>query len=144
MAVGVHKHVLGLNVSVADALGVDVCDRAQQLVRVQFYQQIGHLLLHFEVLLHNFVNGVGDEVHDDVEVDLLSLVSIGVEVLPNLDTVLVVQQLQYLQLSVLVALVLENLLDGHGLARLCDRCFKDHPEGARTNDFLCVVCQTLL
>ena len=140
----VNEDVLWLDVPVADALRVDVGDRAQQLVRVQLHQQVRHHLLHLQVLLHHSVGRVWDEVHDNVEVDLFGLVTVSVERLAHLDAVGVVEHLEDLKLSVLVALVLEDLLDGHRFARLRNRRFEHHAERTISDDFLRVVCEALL
>ena len=144
MGVGVDEDVLGLDVSVADALGVDVGDGAEELVGVELDEDGRHHLLHLEVLLHDAVDGLGDVVHDHVQVHFVRLLATCQEVLAHLDAVGVVQHFQNLQFSVLVALVLEHLLDGHGLARLSDRGLEHHAEGALTDDLLRVVGEALL
>lgn len=101
-------------------------------------------MFHFEVLLHDAVSGVRDVVHHDVQVDLVWFVSIGVERLPHFNTVRVVEHFQNLELSVLVALVLEDFLDGDGLAGFRNDCFEHNTKGAISNDFLRVVSKTLL
>ncbi len=128
----------------ADALGMDVSNRSEQLVRVKLDEQVGHHLLHLQVLLHDAVGRVRNEIHHNVQVDLVLLVTIRVEGLAHLHTVGVVQHLQNLQLSVLVALILEHLLDGDCLACLRDRGLKDDAERAISNDFLSVVSEALL
>ena len=64
MGGSVAENVLRLDVSMANALGMDVCYRSEQLVRVEFYKEVWHHLLHFEVLLHYSVGCVWDIVHD--------------------------------------------------------------------------------
>ena len=112
----------------ADALGVYVGDRAEQLVGVELDQEVRHHLLHLEVLLHHTVGCVWDVVHNNVQIDFVRLVSISVERLPHFDTVRVVQHFQDLELSVFVPFVLEYLLDGHCLSRLRNGCFEDDSE----------------
>ena len=112
----------------ADALGVYVGDRAEQLVSVELDQEVRHHLLHLEVLLHHTVGCVWDVVHNNVQIDFVRLVSISVERLPHFDTVRVVEHFQYLKLSVFVPFVLEYFLDGHCLSRLRYRCFEDNSE----------------
>ena len=55
-----------------------------------------------------------------------------------------VQHLQNLQLAILVALVLEDLLDRHCFARLRNRRFEDHSKGAVADYLLSVVREALL
>jgi hypothetical protein len=46
MSLGVAENILRLDVSVTDALGMDVGDRSEQLVAVKLDNQVGHHLLH--------------------------------------------------------------------------------------------------
>ena len=55
-----------------------------------------------------------------------------------------VKHLENGEFSVFVPLVLENLLDGHGLAGFGDGSLEHHSEGTVTDDFLSVVGETLL
>ena len=128
----------------ADAFGVDVRNRSQKLVGVELDEQIRHHLLHLEILLHHAIGSIGNEVHHNVQVDLIRLVTICVEGLSHLDTVGMVQHFQNLELSVLVALVLEHFLDGHSLSCLSNGRFENHSEGAISNNFLSVVSKALL
>jgi len=128
----------------ANALCVDIGNRAQKLVRIQLHEQVGNHLLHLEVLLHHSVGSIWDIVHNYVEVDLLGLVTVCVEGLAHLDTVGVVQHLEDLELSVLVPFVLEYLLDGYRLASLRNRRFEDHSERPIANDLLSIVREALL
>ena len=111
MRIGIHQNILRLDVSVADTHCMNICTRPHELVRVKLNQQRGYHLLHFEVVLHDFVKSIRNEVHDDVEVDLIRFVAVSVEELSHLNAVGVVQSLQNLELSVLVSLVLEYLLN---------------------------------
>ena len=128
MRARVTQDVLWLNVSVANALRVDVGDRAQQLVRVELHQQVWHHLLHLEVLFHDAVGGIRNVVHNDVEVDLIWLVPIGVKRLAHFDAVRVVEHFQNLELSVFVALVLKDFLDCHSLSSFRDDGFEHNSE----------------
>ena len=55
-----------------------------------------------------------------------------------------VEHLQNLQLSVLVPLVLEHLLDGHCLASLCNRRLEDNSKRAISNDLFGIIGEALL
>ena len=105
---------------------MDVCDRSKQLVGVELDQKVRNLLFHLEVLLHDLIDGIWDEVHDHIEIHLLRLVPIRVKVLSDLDTVLMVQQFQYLQLPIFVSLILEHLLNSYCLPSLSNSGFEDH------------------
>jgi hypothetical protein len=50
-----------------------------------------------------------------------------------------VESFQDLKFTILIAFVLENLLDRYCFAGLRDGCLKHHTEGAIANDFLSVV-----
>lgn len=126
-----------------NAFSVDVGDGSEELVGVKFDNEVGDHLFHFEILFHDFVDGVGDVVHDDVQVDLVGFVAVGIKVLPHFDAVRVVKQFQDLQLSVLVPLVLEHLLYSHHFRRLRNRRLKHHSERPIPNDLLRIVRQTL-
>ena len=114
------------------------------MIRVDFDNERWHHLLHFEVLLHHFVDSVRDEVHDHIQVDFFRLVSISVKVLSHFNAVLMVQQLQYLEFSILVSLVLEHFLYRNCLPSFSDCRFKHHSEWSISNDFLGIVSQAFL
>jgi len=141
---GVYEDVLGLDVSVADALGVDVGNGSEQLVGVHFDEQVGNHLLHLQVLFHDAVRRVGNEIHHYVQVHLLGLVSVRVERLAHFHAVRVMQHLQNLQLTIFVALVLENLLDRDSFPGLGNRGLEHHAERSVSDNFLSVVSERLL
>ena len=105
---------------------VDVGDTSHKLVRIELDQESRHLLLHLDVLLHNSVEGVGDEVHHDVQVNLFWLVSISIEELTHLHAIRVMERFKNLKFTVLIALILENFFDCHCFTCLCNCCFKDN------------------
>lgn len=141
MRICINQNILRLNVSVTNAFGVDVGYRSEQLVRVDFDQEIGHHLLHFEVLLHNPVRGVGDVVHDHIQVHFIGLVTVGIEGLAHLYTIRMMEHFKNLQLSVLVSFILEDLLDGHSLTGFGDGGLENDTEGAISNNLLGIVCE---
>ena len=57
----------------------------------------------------------------------------------HLDTVRMVQHLQNLELSVLIALVLEDFLDSYSLACLSYGSLEDHSEGSIAHNFVSIV-----
>ena len=75
----------------ADAFRVDVGDRAQKLVRVDLDEQIWHHLFYFQVLFHHSVGSIRNVVHDDIKINLLWLVAIGVKGLSHLDAIRMVK-----------------------------------------------------
>lgn len=94
--VGLHitENVLWLDISVTNALGVNICDGSHQLVGIKLHNQVWNLLLHFEVLFHYSIGSVGNEVHDDVKIDFFGLITIGIEALSHFDAVWMMEHLQ--------------------------------------------------
>ena len=121
MALRIDKQVLGLDVPVAVAERVDVGEGAETLVGVQFDEEYGHGLLHFIVVLENAIDCLRDVVHDDVQVDLILFVSLGVKGMLECDHIRVLQFFHDLQLSILVPLVLVDLLNRNDFTSLSPR-----------------------
>jgi len=69
----------------ADSHAVNVGYRSEQLISIKFNVDIRHVLLLFHVILHHFVQGVWDMLHDDVQVDFIVLVPICVKVMFHFD-----------------------------------------------------------
>ena len=119
------ENVLWLDISVTNALGVNICNGSHQLVGIQLDNQVWDLLLHFEILFHYSIGSVGNEVHDYIKIDFLGLISIGVEALSHFDAVWVMEHLQNSKFTIFVSLVLEYLLDGNSLACFSNGSLKD-------------------
>lgn len=64
-----------LDVSVADALGVNVGQGSEKLVDVQLDLQRGHSGLHFIEKTRSPIDGLRNEFLDQVEIDLIFLIS---------------------------------------------------------------------
>ena len=79
MRLGITKNILRLDISVADSFGVDVSNRAEQLVAVKLDNEIWHHLFHLEVVLHNAVCGVLDVIHDDIQVNFVRFITICIK-----------------------------------------------------------------
>lgn len=71
--VGVEQEVLGLNVTVANALRVDVGQRSEELVSIQLDFQDGHGGLHLVEESRRSVNSFRDKFLDKVEIDFVFL-----------------------------------------------------------------------
>eukprot|EP00356_Strombidium_inclinatum_P006644 CAMPEP_0170495270 /NCGR_PEP_ID=MMETSP0208-20121228/15111_1 /TAXON_ID=197538 /ORGANISM="Strombidium inclinatum, Strain S3" /LENGTH=132 /DNA_ID=CAMNT_0010771433 /DNA_START=616 /DNA_END=1011 /DNA_ORIENTATION=- len=130
MCIRVYKQVLGLYVSVADTEGVNISQGSEGLVGVELDEDDGHLLLQLVVVLQDAEHRLGHVVHHHVQVDLVRLVALRVEGMLQRDDVGVVEFFHDLQLAVLVALVLVDLLDGDLLVVLVDCRLEDDAEGA--------------
>jgi len=70
---GVEQQILGLDVSVADTLRVDVGERAEQLIDVKLDLENGHGGLHLVEVARCAVDGFRDEFENEVKVDLIFL-----------------------------------------------------------------------
>lgn len=57
----------------ADALGVDVGERAEELVDVEFDFEDGHDRLHLVEVARSAVDGLGDELEHEIQVNLVLL-----------------------------------------------------------------------
>ena len=69
----VQEQVLRFDVSVTDALGVDVGEGAEELVDVQLDLEDGHGGLELVEVSRSAVDGLGDEFEHEVQVDLIFL-----------------------------------------------------------------------
>lgn len=64
---------MGLDVTVTDSLGVDVGQGAEQLVGVELDLENRHGRLHLVEVPRRTVDGLGNELLDQVQVDLIFL-----------------------------------------------------------------------
>ena len=87
----VNQNVLRLDVSMTDTLRVNICNRSEQLVRVDFDKQVRDHLLHLQILFHYPVGCIRDVVHDHIQINFVFLISTCVERLAHFDTVWVMQ-----------------------------------------------------
>jgi hypothetical protein len=128
----------------ADSNRMNIGQSSHQLIGIQFHKKRRDHLLHLEEVFHHPIESVRYVVHDYIEVDLIWFVAIGVERLAHLNAVRVMQDLQDLKFTVLVALILEDLLDGDALTGLSYGGLEYDTERAITYDFLSIICHTLL
>jgi hypothetical protein len=99
---------------------VNVGQRPEHLISIQLDEELGYALLHLHVVSHDSVHGFRDVIHNYVEVDLILLVSSSVEGMLHCDNVWMEELLHNLKLSVFIALVLVDLLDGDCFASFSD------------------------
>jgi hypothetical protein len=71
--VRINENILWLDVSVAYAKCVNVGNRPHELVSIEFDKKRWNHLFHLEIVLHDFVDSLGDVVHDNVEINLFRL-----------------------------------------------------------------------
>ena len=65
------------NIAVADADGVDICKRTQELIHVELDLQHGHRLLELHVVTRSAVDSLWDVFENEVEVNLVFLENNG-------------------------------------------------------------------
>jgi hypothetical protein len=144
MGIHITKDILRFDVSMADTFGVNIGDGSHKLIGVDFDYQIWHFLLHFVELFHHSIGCIRNVVHHNIQVNLIWLVSVGVEALAHLHAVGVMQHLEDCQLSVFVSLVLKNFFYRNSLSCFGDSGLEHYTEGSVSDDFLCVVGHALL
>ena len=69
-----------LDISVTYSHRVDVADGPQQLVGIHLDIDVWYVLFLFHVVFHNFIKGVGDVVHHNIQVNLIILVSVSIKI----------------------------------------------------------------
>lgn len=143
MRVGVYQNILRFNVSVADTNGMNVGNRSNELIRIEFDEKRRNHLLHFHVLLHDSVQCVGNKIHHHVQIYLIWLLSVCVEELTHLDAVGMMKSFENLEFTVLVALILEHFFNSHCLTSFRNCCLEYDTERTVSNNFLRIVSQTL-
>ena len=72
-AARVKEQILWLDVSVADALRVDVGERAEELVDVELDLEYGHRGLHLIEIPRGAIDGLWHELEDEIEIDFILL-----------------------------------------------------------------------
>lgn len=87
MSCWINQQVLWLDVSVTDSQGMNVSQRPEHLVSIHLDEEGGHTLLHLDIVPHNSVDGLWDVIHDDIEVDFVSLVSACVKGMLHLNNI---------------------------------------------------------
>jgi hypothetical protein len=141
---GTHQ-VLRLDVSVANAEGVDVGERAEDLVHIQLDIEHGDGLLELGVVPRGTVDRFGHEFEQQVEKDLVLFLAVRVEEVFERYDVGVVDKAHNLQLAVLEALVLQHLFDGHRWVRALEQLRLEHDaKGPIANDFVASVRDVFL
>jgi hypothetical protein len=94
-------------------------------------------------LFHHSISRVWNVVHDNIQVNFIWLVTVGIETLTHLYAVGVMEHLENSELSIFVPLVLEHFLNSHSFPGLRDGCFEYHTEGTISDNFFSVVSQAL-
>ena len=140
----VDEDILRFDITMANSFSVNVCNRTQQLVRVNFNEQVGNHLLHFQILLHYAVSRIRDVIHNHVQIHLIFLVPARVEGLAHLDAVWVMQLTENLKLAILISLVLEHFFNGDRFPSFSDGGLEHDSKRTIANDFFSVIGEALL
>jgi hypothetical protein len=126
----------------ANTKSVNISQSSESLISVQLYENHGYLLLHLIVVFKDSKDGFWHIVHDDIEINLIWLVSLRIESMLQSNNIGVIQLLHDLELSVLIPLVLINLLDSHLLVVFVYGGLEHHSEGTVSNDSVCIIGET--
>ena len=132
--VRVEEQVLRLDISMADALRVDVGKASKQLVHVQLDEGPRDGLLAFRVLSCHLVHCFRDELEHEVEVYFVLLLSRRVEKIHEFDDVAVLEAAHDLKLAILETLVLQDLFDRHHLSSFTEFGLVHNTEAAIADD----------
>ena len=95
----------------ADTKRVNVCQSSESLVRIEFNKNHGNWLFHLVVVLQNAEHGLGNVLHDNVQIDLVIFVALSVKCMFQSDHIRVIKLTHDLELAILVPLVLVHLFD---------------------------------
>jgi hypothetical protein len=74
---GIQQQILGLDIAMADALRVNVGQRSEQLINVEFDFEYGHGLLQLAKVSRGAVDCLWDIFKNEVEVDFISLLRVS-------------------------------------------------------------------
>lgn len=74
----IEKKILGLNISMTDALRMNVCEGAEKLVDVELHFEYRHDCLHLVEVPRRPIHGFWDKLKHEVEVDLIFLLRVSV------------------------------------------------------------------
>ena len=85
---------------------------------------------------------LGHIVHDNVQINLIWLVTLSIESMLERDDIGVIKFLHYLQFSILVPLILVHLLDGYLFAILVHSRLEHNTERPVTHNTVSVVGET--
>jgi hypothetical protein len=132
MALWIDQHIAGLDIPMTHAYSIDIGQTPEHLIGIQLNlhksiltQLRRNLFFFLIVLLDQRIQSLGHIVHNQVQIYLIFLslfekyvFALREVLIPEFDTIGVIDILDNLMLPILVPLVLEDLLDGHGLLGL--------------------------
>ena len=73
---GIYQQVLWLNISVTNTERMNICQRSEHLIRIQFNQNIRNSLFSLSVISHNLVEGFRNEIHNNIQKYFILLIMI--------------------------------------------------------------------
>ena len=97
-------------------------------------------MLHFQILLHHFIEGIWNVVHNNIEVDLVRLIAISIERLLHFYTVRMAEHFKDSQLSIFVSLILKYLLNCNRFPSFSDSSLIDDSKRSIANNLFSIVC----
>lgn len=123
---------------------MNISQRFEGLISVEFDQNHWNRLLVFVVVLQNSKDCFGNVIHHDIQIDFIWFVSLGVKCMFQSDNIWVKQFFHNLQFSILVPLILINLFDGNLFSILVHSRLKHNSKWAISNNSISVICETCL
>ena len=94
---------------------MNVSQSPETLICIKFHQDHWHFFFAFVVVLQNTEDRLLYVIHDNIEINLVLLITLGIESMLELDHIWMEEFFHNLKLSVFVPLVLVNLFDGNFL-----------------------------
>ena len=122
---------------------MDVSQSSESLVRIDFNQENRDWLFHFVVMLKYPKHGLRHIVHNQIQINFISLVPLSIKSVFQLDHVGVEQFSHDLELTVFVSFVLVHFFDSYLFSIFVDRGLKHHSKTAITHNPLGVIGERL-
>jgi hypothetical protein len=92
---------------------MNIGERAEELIHIKLDLKNGHGLFKLYVVSTGAIDRLRDEFKNEIEVDFVFLITIGVKEGSELYDVWMTDKTHNLEFAILEALILENLLDGN-------------------------------
>jgi len=120
-------------ISVADAYSVDVRNRSEHLLCIELHEDVWKALPSLNILSIQRVYGFWDVLHHHMQIYLISVLSLREIRVLQLKNIRMIQFFEDLQLSVLVSLILQYLLNGNDLSSFSNFSLVYHSKGPTTD-----------
>jgi len=136
---GIYQQVLWLNISVTNTERMNISQRSEHLIRIQFNQNIRNSLFSFSVISHNLVEGFRNEIHNNIQKYFILLFALSIESVSQHCNVRMFQLLKNLQFSIFISFILEDFLNCNSFASFSKSCLKYNTKRSISNDSLSVI-----